>query len=102
MDGGGHILFGHHAICAAVASKHLGDFSCIGVGLSRMILPNDQEGDSYHEGRQEEARRGPNGTVPVSTITIRQPKPNRWLLAQQQHIWLGQRYFARWIHVAPT
>ena len=30
MDGGGHILFGHHAIRGAVASKHLGDFSCLG------------------------------------------------------------------------
>ena len=24
------------------------------------------------------------------------------MLAQQQHIWLGQRYFARWINVGPT
>ena len=28
MDGGGHIWF--DAICGAVASKHLGDFSCLG------------------------------------------------------------------------
>ena len=30
MDGGGHIWFGHVAIRGAVASKHLGDFSCLG------------------------------------------------------------------------
>ena len=30
MDGGGHNWFGHYAIRGEVASKHLGDFSCLG------------------------------------------------------------------------
>ena len=30
MDDGGHILFGNGAIRGAVASKHLGDLSCLG------------------------------------------------------------------------
>ena len=35
----------------------------IRIGLSHMILPNDQEEGYYHEGRHEEARSGHKGTV---------------------------------------
>ena len=33
MDGGGHIWYGLEAIRGGVASKHLGDFSCLGTHL---------------------------------------------------------------------
>ena len=33
------------------------------IGLSHRILPNDNEEGTYHEGRQDEARRGYNETV---------------------------------------
>ena len=53
----------------------------------------------YHtEFREKKVRKWVIYCNPASTQTIRQPKPNR---AQQQHIWLGKRYFARWIHVGP-
>ena len=75
------------------------------VSNNEMLPPEANSGE--RDPRIIEMDRGRRQQDSAVSQLARQPFANQnptvgLMLAQQQHIWLGQRYFARWIHVGPT